>query len=239
MLNAEAMWYNHTVVDFVRTIRNKVMFGETLDNRVGGDAVQMPEIKADPVMLQELALQLRQEEMPLPAARIGDERIAVAYSAIKGLFDAAIAEEQSRSSCGIRFSIRAHEPTLEEHRAAILKTVKENKSFGRILMQLVGDRCDGKASVCYKNAGVSRQVYSRIISDPMTRVSRRTVFQLCVGLRLSREESEKFIKAAGYAFGDTDMESQVFAYCISNKILSLFDINDLLVLCGCEPIDIA
>jgi hypothetical protein len=186
-------------------------------------------------MLHELGLQLRREETPLPAARIGEERIATAHSAIKGLFDAAI----SRSSSGIRFSSGLRKSTLEERRAETLKTVKENKSFGRILMQLVGDRCDGKASVCYKNAGVSRQVYSRVISDPMTRVSRRTVFQLCVGLRLTREESENFIKAAGYAFGDTDMESQVFAYCLSNKILSLFDINDLLVLCGCEPIDIA
>ena len=214
------------------------MFGKTLDNRVGDDAALLPDIKADPDMLHELERQLREEVMPALVERIGDERIATAYSAIKGLVDAAIAEDEARAS-GIRFSIRGREPTLEERRAAILKTVRENKSFGRMLMQLVGDRYDGKASVCYKNAGVSRQVYSRIISDPMARVSRRTVFQLCVGLRLTREESENFIKAAGYAFGDTDMESQVFAYCLSNKILSLFDINDLLVLCGCEPIDIA
>ena len=238
MSDAWAMWYNRTVVHFVRIIRNKDMFEKTLDNRDGDDVALLLDIKPDPVMLHELELQLQQEVMPTPVERMGGERIATAYSAIKRLVDAAVAEAEARWS-GMRFSIRGREPTLEERRAEILKMVKENKSFGRLLMQLVGDRCDGKASVCYKNAGVSRQVYSRIISDPMTRVSRRTVFQLCVGLRLTREESENFIKAAGYAFGGTDMESQVFAYCLSNKILSLFDINDLLVLCGCEPIDIA
>ena len=103
-------------------------------------------------------------------------------------------------------------------------------------MRLVSEKCDGKASICYKGAGVSRQIYSRIISDPTSRVSRRTAFQLCVGLRLTCEEADAFIKEAGYAFGSTDMESQVFAYCLSNRILNIFDINDLLCLCGCEPI---
>ena len=214
------------------------MSEKTLDNRDSNDTALLLDIKADPGMLHALALQLQQEVMPTPVERMSGERIATAYSAIKRLVDAAIAEDEARSS-QLRFSIGLRKPTLEERRAEILKMVKENKSFGRLLMQFVCERCDGKASVCYKSAGVSRQVYSRIISDPMTRVSRRTVFQLCVGLRLTREESENFIKAAGYAFGDTDMESQVFAYCLSNKILSLFDINDLLVLCGCEPIDIA
>ena len=197
------------------------------------DGVDMDpdDCRAEPDMLQELERQLQVDAEPLQSERVGNSYIALAHAAVKSAVD----EARSRA-CKLMFSRGSRTLTLEERRASILKRIDENKSFGRILMRLVSEKCDGKASICYKGAGVSRQIYSRIISDPTSRVSRRTAFQLCVGLRLTCEEADAFIKAAGYAFGSTDMESQVFAYCLSNGILNIFDINDLLCLCGCEPI---
>lgn len=184
----------------------------------------------------ELERQLQVDAEPLQSERVGNSYIALAHAAVKSAVDDACSRaSRLRFSIG-KFSVGSRTPTLEERRASILKRIDENRSFGRMLMRLVSERCDGKASICYKGAGVSRQIYSRIISDPTPRVSRRTAFQLCVGLRLTCEEADAFIKAAGYAFGSTEMESQVFAYCLSNRILNIFDINDLLCLCGCEPI---
>jgi len=197
------------------------------------DGVDMDpdDCRAEPDMLQELERQLQVDAEPLQSERVGNSYIALAHAAVKSAVD----EARSRA-CKLMCSRGRRTPTLEERRASILKRIDENKSFGRMLMHLVSEKCDGKASICYKGAGVSRQIYSRIISDPTSRVSRRTAFQLCVGLRLTCEEADAFIEAAGYAFGSTDMESQVFAYCLSNRILNIFDINDLLCLCGCEPI---
>lgn len=194
-----------------------------------GVVMNPDDCRAEPDMLQELERQLQVDAEPLQAERVGNSYIALAHESVTRAVDDASANM-------LRFSVGRRTPTLEERRASILKRIDENKSFGRMLMRLVSEKCDGKASICYKGAGISRQIYSRIISDPTSRVSRRTAFQLCVGLRLTCEEADAFIKEAGYAFGSTDMESQVFAYCLSNRILNIFDINDLLCLCGCEPI---
>ena len=162
-----------------------------IDNSINScicDGVVMDpaDCRAEPGMLEELERQLQVDAEPLQSERLGNSYIALAHAAVKRVVDDAC----SRANM-LRFSIGRRTLTLEERRASILKRIDENKSFGRMLMRLVSEKCDGKASICYKGAGVSRQIYSRIISDPTSRVSRRTAFQLCIGLRLTCEEADR------------------------------------------------
>jgi len=126
--------------------------------------------------------------------------------------------------------------TIGKPSAALIQSqVQRNMTFGRTLMAYVRKRCNGNASVCYKHAGISRQVYSKIISSPETRASKRTVMQLCIGLRLSYQEAVDFMAAAGYGFAKSSYEDMTFAWCLENGVYSIFDVNELLVCGHCEP----
>ena len=149
-------------------------------------------------------------------------------------------KEQASGNTGGSFSV-ADGAVMNWRRGdydIVAAAVERQKSFGRMLMQYVNERCDGKASVCYQRAGVSRQLYSRIISDLTKSVAKRTVLQLCVGLRLNRQEAERFLSFAGYAFSPSSFEDTAFAWCLEQGVYSIFDVNELLVLGGCKPVPV-
>ena len=105
-------------------------------------------------------------------------------------------------------------------------------SFSARLLTYVKEKCDGCAPMAYKRAGVSRQVYSRIVASNDAKVDKRTTMLFCIGLQLSIDEAELLMKSAGYAFSDTIPEDMVFRYCIQNKIWNLDDVNEILIQCG-------
>ena len=109
-------------------------------------------------------------------------------------------------------------------------------SFSARLLTYVNEKCGGAAPMVYKRAGVSRQIYSRIISHDDSTVDKRTAMLFCVGLQLEMKEAELLLKSAGYAFSGTLPEDRVFSYCIEKKIWNLLDINDILVECGLRPL---
>ena len=106
------------------------------------------------------------------------------------------------------------------------------------LLEHVVAKCDGSAPMAYKRAGISRQVYSRIISTMFAKVDKLTVMRLCIGLQLTENESNEFLKAAGYAFSDTMPVDLVFSYCIRHGVFNIFDVNRLLEETGQKPFDI-
>lgn len=120
----------------------------------------------------------------------------------------------------------------------IREQVAPADTFVRVLLMYVSSRCEGKASVCYRRAGLSRQLYSKIISNPELGVKKRTVMQLCIGLKLPIEEANAFMALAGYCFSKSHFEDMAFQWCIKNGVYNIFDVNDLLVAGACEPITI-
>ena len=76
-------------------------------------------------------------------------------------------------------------------------------SFPARLLIYVKEKCEGVAPIAYKRAGISRQIYSRIVSDESSTVDKRTVMRFCIGLLLEMKEAELLMKAAGFAFSGT------------------------------------
>lgn len=109
-------------------------------------------------------------------------------------------------------------------------------SFPARLLIYVREKCNGVAPMAYKRAGISRQIYSRIVSNEGSTVDKRTAMRFCIGLQLEMDEAELLMKAAGVAFSATLPEDEVFAYCINNKIWNLEDINDIMVRNGLKSI---
>lgn len=137
-----------------------------------------------------------------------------------------------RSEPAVRFSIAS------DNFSQVNARVDNAKSFSHMLRKYINEHCGGMASKCYHDAGISRQLYSQIISDTRKGVTKRTALQLCIGLRLDLKEAEKFLSYAGYAFAPSSFEDAVFAWCLENKKYNIFDVNEFLMIKGCEPISV-
>lgn len=120
----------------------------------------------------------------------------------------------------------------------ILASLSASENFGRRVQRLVAERCDGNPAVCYKRAGISRQVYSHLISKSPGKVSKETALRIALGLQLSYAEAVDLLASAGFAFSDSRELDVVFAYCLKHEIYSLFDVNELLVAIGFPPLKI-
>ena len=153
--------------------------------------------------------------------------------------------QQNSGDKGVRFSIatpsRSSDTRFSLSSARvdfIREQVAQAETCARVLLMYVSSRCEGKAKVCYARAGLSRQLYSKIISNPELGVKKRTVMQLCIGLKLPIEEANAFMALAGYCFSKSHFEDMAFQWCIKNGVYNIFDVNDLLVAGTCEPITI-
>ena len=109
-------------------------------------------------------------------------------------------------------------------------------SFSARLLTYVNEKCGGVAPMAYKRAGVSRQVYSRIVSFDDSSVDKQTAMLFCIGLQLTMSEAELLLKSAGYAFSDTIPTDVLFSYCIKNGIWNLKDVNALFAKCKLPPV---
>ena len=109
-------------------------------------------------------------------------------------------------------------------------------SFSARLLTYVNEKCGGVAPMAYKRAGVSRQVYSRIVSFDDSSVDKQTAMLFCIGLQLTMSEAELLLKSAGYAFSDTIPTDMLFSFCIKQKIWNLKDVNALFAKCKLPPV---
>ena len=148
---------------------------------------------------------------------------------------AAAAPDVMFSSCVCEDFCREH-AQQPQVRSRIPDLRAAAPSFAARLLIWVRDRFNGNAPLVYRRAGMSRKNYSRIVSDELHHVSKRTAMQFALGLQLSRADAELLLKSAGYAFSDAISEDVVFLYCIEHAIWNLEDVNVLLLHCGLTPI---
>lgn len=110
-----------------------------------------------------------------------------------------------------------------------------NLSFAARVIIWVRDRYANNAPAIYKAAYLSRKTYSAIISDENHGVSKRTAIQLAFALRLTREEADLLLHAAGYHLSRSVVEDMIFDACLEAKIHSLEDVNHFLLAHECRP----
>ena len=110
-----------------------------------------------------------------------------------------------------------------------------NLSFAARVIIWVRDRYANNAPAIYKAAYLSRKTYSAIISDENHVVSKRTAIQLAFALRLTREEADLLLHAAGYHLSRSVVEDMIFDACLEAKIHNLEDVNRFLLAHECRP----
>ena len=110
-----------------------------------------------------------------------------------------------------------------------------NLSFAARVIIWVRDRYANNAPAIYKAAYLSRKTYSAIISDENHVVSKRTAIQLAFALRLTREEADLLLHAAGYHLSRNVVEDMIFDACLEANIHNLEDVNHFLLAYECRP----
>ena len=95
-------------------------------------------------------------------------------------------------------------------------------SFQELLFKFIDDR-KLKDSEVYNSSCVGRDVFSNIRKGKG--VSKRTIKQLCFGLKLPYEDAVILLASAGFAFSNNDIGDLVVAYFLKNKIYDIYEAN--------------
>lgn len=96
-------------------------------------------------------------------------------------------------------------------------------SFQEVLFKMIDSR-NMKDSEVYNRAQVRKDTFSLIRSGKRN-ASKKTIKQLCFGLKLSYDEAVELMASAGYAFSNNDLSDVIVAYFLKNRIFDIFAAN--------------
>ena len=108
---------------------------------------------------------------------------------------------------------------------------QHEKTFSEYLLDLLKER-DDKASEIYKRAEISKQLFSKILSNKDYQPTKTTVIQLAIGLQLDLAQTQKLLGKAGYALTRSSKVDLVVQYYIERKMYNVAFINLALDDCG-------
>ena len=104
-------------------------------------------------------------------------------------------------------------------------------TFSEYLLDLLRER-GGRDSEVYRRAEVSRQLFSKILSNRDYQPTKSTAVQLAIGLQLDLNQTQKLLEKAGFALTRSSKADLVVRYCIEHGIYSVTFINEALYDCG-------
>lgn len=90
---------------------------------------------------------------------------------------------------------------------------------------------------CYKKAGISRKLFSKIRSNEDYKPSRNTAISLALSLCLSLEDTNTLLETCGLTLSHSSKADLIIEYFISNKKWDLACINEALYEFGEDPVN--
>ena len=108
---------------------------------------------------------------------------------------------------------------------------QRESTFSEFLLDLLKER-SGKDSEVYKRAEISKQLFSKILSNKDYQPTKDTAVQLAIGLQLDLGQTQKLLEKAGYALTRSSKADLVVQYYIERRIYSVTFINEALSDCG-------
>ena len=100
-------------------------------------------------------------------------------------------------------------------------------SFSAYLKELLSES-GFKASVVYKRAEISKQLFSKIINNEDYQPSKDTVIQLALGMQLDLPRTQKLLEKAGYMLTRSSKTDLTVKYFIERRIYNVTLINESL-----------
>lgn len=113
----------------------------------------------------------------------------------------------------------------EERESALKERMKHmSDTFQQYLLYLIESKGLTNAQV-YRDALISKQLFSKIKLNPYYHPDKATAMRLCVGARLNLDETKDLLARAGYALSPCDKRDIIFSFFIEQGIFDMFDID--------------
>lgn len=110
---------------------------------------------------------------------------------------------------------------------------KRESGFSPTLLSLIAQRNE-KESTIYKKANIDRKLFSKIRTNPNHQPTKSTVLAFAIALELTLDETNAFLRTAGYTLTRTSKTDIIVEYFLQKKIYDIFTINEALFFFG-EP----
>ena len=120
----------------------------------------------------------------------------------------------------------------EEHGSRLEERMRHlSDTFSQYLLFLIRTKNMKNADV-YRRAVVDKKIFSKIKNNVDYHPNKLTALCLCVGAKLSMDESVDLLARAGYALSPSDKTDIIFSYFIENGIYDMIEIAIQLELYG-------
>ncbi len=122
-------------------------------------------------------------------------------------------------------SAASYDDFLEESEAALKERLAHlSDTFQQYLLYLIESKGLTNADV-YKRAIITKQLFSKIKLNPEYHPDKATAMRLCVGARLSLDETKDLLARAGYALSPCDKRDIIFSYFIEHGVHDMIEID--------------
>ena len=114
---------------------------------------------------------------------------------------------------------------LEQYESALNERMRHlSDTFQQYLFYLIEERALSNAEV-YKRAIITKQLFSKINQNPDYHQDKGTAMRLCVGAKLSLDETKDLLARAGYALSPCDKRDIIFSFFIEHEIYDMIEID--------------
>lgn len=141
------------------------------------------------------------------------------------LKDGAVGKNEEASSSDVEDFISQNNELFTDLTSFIEKEI--SPTFVETLLKFIG-RSGKKDSRVYKDAGIDRRLFSKMMSDYNYSPSKPTVLAFALSLELKEEEALELLKSAGYTLSTSDKRDVILSYCYKNGIYKLKQVNEIL-----------
>lgn len=101
------------------------------------------------------------------------------------------------------------------------------ETFTQMLRRFMEERKTTRSDL-YKDACIDRKLIYKILKQDDYQPKKGTALRLALGLRLSLEETEKLLGAAGFALSRSILKDCVIADCIARDRRTVWEVNRML-----------
>lgn len=116
----------------------------------------------------------------------------------------------------------------EENESVLSERMKHlSDTFQEYLMYLIESKGLKNVDV-YKDAYMTKQLFSKIKTNPNYQPDKGTAIRLCVGAKLNLDETKDLLARAGYALSPADKRDVIFSFFIENGVYDLLEIDIVL-----------
>lgn len=217
------------------------------DRRAEEYCDESAEMLQEPVDMPQKSAEMLRKPVNMPQKMLDDMPRNGVRAAGKGLFSFGRNRKQkkatssegsignNRESSSAEFDYDNQDCLDELDRKLKERMAHMSDSFSTYLQYLIKSKGMENSEV-YNRAVVNKKVFSKIKNNVDYHPKKMTVLCLCVGARLSLDESKDLLARAGYALSPCDKQDIIFSYFIENGIYDMIELDIQLEEHGLDPI---